>query len=371
MNRREFMKTMSGLGCAAIVSSLLESCSTSQDTLVEPTALKPASPTSESLPPTSLPAIPTTTLQIPATEKVSTARVVLVKTDDRSLGVQRALDILDVQDVQDRNFLIKPNLNSDDPAPGSTHTDVLTTLHGWLKSRDVGQVSLGDRSGMAATERVLEVKGIQAMSEEFGFEVLNFHTLPAHQWELITFDDSHWQYGFPIAKPVLESEGIVSVCCLKTHRFGGHFTMSLKNSVGMVASYIPGESHGYMTELHNSKYQREMIAEINTAYQPDVILLDGMEAFVGGGPESGMLVHPGVVLAGTDRVAIDAVGVAILRNFGTTHHVQKGPVFEQAQIARAAELGIGISQPDMIEIVTDDDQSAEYASVLQSILLEA
>jgi uncharacterized protein (DUF362 family) len=371
MNRREFIKTVYGVGCAAIVSGLLESCSPSQGTTVEPTTLKSVSPTSEGLPPTQVPATPTRTLQIPATEKVSTARVVLVKTDDRSQGVQRALDMLDVQDIQDRHFLLKPNFNSADPAPGSTHNDVLQTLHSWLKSRGVDQVSVGDRSGMADTERVLRVKGIQAMSDELDFEIVNFQTLPADQWELITFDGSHWQNGFPVAKPVLDAEGIVSVCCLKTHRFGGHFTMSLKNSVGMVASYLPGESYGYMTELHNSRYQREMIAEINTAYEPDVIVLDGIEAFVGGGPESGMLVNPGVVLASTDRVAIDAVGVAILRNFGTTHHVQSGPIFEQAQISRAVELGLGVSQPELIEIVTDDDNSAAYASVLKSILLEA
>ena len=41
-----------------------------------------------------------------------------------------------------------------------------------------------------------------------------------------------------------------------------------------------------------------------------------------------------MVLAGTDRVALDAVGVAILRMFGTTREVSRGRVFEQEQIAR-------------------------------------
>ena len=46
-------------------------------------------------------------------------------------------------------------------------------------------------------------------------------------------------------------------------------------------------------------------------------------------------------MAGTDRVAIDAVGVAILRHFGTTAEVSRGSVFEQEQIARALALGLG------------------------------
>ncbi len=98
---------------------------------------------------------------------------------------------------------------------------------------------------------------------------------------------------------------------LKTHRFGGHFTLSLKNSVGLAGKYLPGDGYNYMQELHGSEHQRRMIAEINAAYQPALIVMDGVEAFVRGGPDRGDLVAANVMLAGTDRVAIDAVGVAL------------------------------------------------------------
>jgi uncharacterized protein (DUF362 family) len=61
-----------------------------------------------------------------------------------------------------------------------------------------------------------------------------------------------------------------------------------------------------MRELHSSDYQRHMIAEINAVYQPDPVIVDGVEAFVTGGPAQGQLVEANVVLAGTDRVALDA-----------------------------------------------------------------
>jgi uncharacterized protein (DUF362 family) len=111
-----------------------------------------------------------------------------------------------------------------------------------------------------------------------------------------------------------------------------------------------------------------MIAEVNVAYQPDLVVLDGVEAFVTGGPATGKRVDSQVVLAGTDRVAIDAVGVALLRLFGTTPEVSRGPVFAQAQIARAVELGLGISGPDEIELITGDDQSAAYAAQIHEAL---
>jgi uncharacterized protein (DUF362 family) len=67
-------------------------------------------------------------------------------------------------------------------------------------------------------------------------------------------------------------------------------------------------------------------------------------------------------------VAIDAIGVAILRHFGTTSAVSRGAIFQQEQIARAVELGLGVEGPDKIELVTDDPDSAAYAAQIWEIL---
>ena len=111
-----------------------------------------------------------------------------------------------------------------------------------------------------------------------------------------------------------------------------------------------------------------MIAEINAAYAPDLIVMDGVEAFVTGGPAKGKKVEAGVVLAATDRVAIDAVGVAILRLFGTTKEVSQGRIFDQEQIARAVELGLGVDTPERIQLVTADPESRDYATQISQVL---
>jgi uncharacterized protein (DUF362 family) len=162
--------------------------------------------------------------------------------------------------------------------------------------------------------------------------------------------------------------GVVQTCCLKTHRYGGHFTLSLKNSVGLAAKRVPGNAHDYMRDLHDSPHQRRMIAEINAAYRADLVVLDGVEAFVRGGPDRGERVDAHVVLAATDRVAIDAVGVALLRHFGTTSEVSRGAIFAQEQIARAVELRVGVGGPRQIELVTGDRESADYANRIRAIL---
>jgi uncharacterized protein (DUF362 family) len=120
--------------------------------------------------------------------------------------------------------------------------------------------------------------------------------------------------GFDVAKPVLQSSCIVTTCCLKTHGYGGVFTMSPKLSLGF-------NHKRKMTELHASFVSmRKMISEINMAYTPSLILLDGIEAF------------------------------------------------EQEQIVRAVELGLGVSRPEDIEIITDDAEGREYVERLRKIL---
>ncbi|MCH8067937.1 MAG: hypothetical protein IID16_01500 [Candidatus Marinimicrobia bacterium] len=48
----------------------------------------------------------------------------------------------------------------------------------------------------------------------------------------------------------------------------------------------------------------------------------------------------------------------------------KTGIFEQGQIARAVELGLGVTRPEEIEIVTDDEDSRMYAEQLREILLK-
>jgi uncharacterized protein (DUF362 family) len=298
----------------------------------------------------------------------SVSHVAFVKTTDRASGVKRAIDLLGLEKFRGKDLFIKPNFNSSDPTPGSTHEDTLVAILRKLKALGAGPLTVGDRSGMGDTRAVMSKKSAFQMGKELDAKVMVFDELGAGDWEVLKFSDSHWEQGFALPRPVRKAGGIVQTCCLKTHRFGGHFTLSLKNSVGFAAKYVPGNSYNFMRELHSSPDQRRMIAEINTAYKPDLIVLDGIQAFVNGGPDQGKMVQSNVVLAGTDRVAIDAVGVALLRHFGTTPEVSRGAIFEQEQIARAVELKLGVSSPRQIELVTDDRESAEYAKQVRAVL---
>jgi len=331
--RREFLKGVTYLGVLAVLSSLAPGC-LKQDT------------TSDS-------------------KETSMTRVGLVRTTDRAEGVRRAVSLLDTNPVSGKTVVLKPNFNSADVTPGSTHIDTLRALVESLQGMGARGITLAERSGPGdSTRTVMDKKGVFPLAQELGFEVLDLQEMGEDGWVLVTPQDSHWKDGFLFPKAYLDAECIVQTCCLKTHAYGGHFTMSLKNSVGMVPGGDP-----YMTELHSSPYQREMIAEINAAYSPGLIVLDGVEAFIAGGPARGTRADTKVMLAGSDRVAIDAVGVAVLRSLGTTPEVSRGRVFEQDQIARAAELGLGVTSPEEIELATDDPESRAFADEIRDILL--
>ncbi|HEY7405563.1 MAG TPA: DUF362 domain-containing protein [Candidatus Angelobacter sp.] len=298
----------------------------------------------------------------------SVAHVAFVKTTDRAAGVKRAIELLGLQKFHGKDLFIKPNFNSSDPTPGSTHEDTLVAVLQQLKAMGAGPLTVGDRSGMGNTREVMTKKSAFQIGKELDAKVIVFDELGADDWELIRASDMHWDQGFALPRPVRNAGGVVTTCCLKTHRYGGHFTLSLKNSVGFAAKVVPGNSYNFMRELHSSPNQRRMIAEINAAYKPELVVLDGIQAFTNGGPDQGKMVQSNVILAGTDRVAIDAVGVALLRHFGTTPEVSQGDIFDQEQIARAVQLKIGISSPKQIELVTGDKESADYAKQIRAVL---
>jgi uncharacterized protein (DUF362 family) len=289
----------------------------------------------------------------------------LVKTSDRVEGVRKAITLLGTNPVKGKTVVLKPNFNSADPFPGSTHNETLRGLVTTLQSMGATKVVLAERSGPGdSTRRVMEKKGIFELAKELNFEIVNLEELGVAGWVHLRPENSHWPNGFHFPRLYHEAECIVQTCCLKTHAYGGHFTLSLKNSVGLV----PRVGYPYMSQLHSSPFQRDMIAEINVAYSPAIVVLDGLECFVDGGPARGTIASPRVIIAGNDRVAIDAVGVAILRSLGTTGQVNQGPIFKQDQIARAAALGLGVTKPEQIKIVTGDTESADFALTVRNVL---
>jgi uncharacterized protein (DUF362 family) len=279
-------------------------------------------------------------------------KVAVISTNDRVYGVNKSLELLGINPAKGKNVILKPNFNTADPPPASTSMETLKQLIIKIKEMGAKSITVAERCGPANTEEAFRKKGLYELADELAFSIVNISALPG----------SHWKDGFLFTKIYDEAECVIETCCVKTHQYGGHFTLSLKNATALV----PREGYGYMNELHSSPHQRKMIAEINAAYKWDLIIMDGVVSFVDGGPMEGTRKDANVFVAGTDKIAIDAVGVALLRMLGTTPEVTQGPIIEQEQLSRAMELGIGISSLEDIEFLADSPESSKMVEKIQA-----
>jgi len=62
--------------------------------------------------------------------------------------------------------------------------------------------------------------------------------------------------------------------------------------------------------------------------------------------------------------------VAVLKELGSNDAIMGKKIFEQEQIKRSVQLGLGVSHPKQIELITDDKPTAVYAKKLREILLK-
>jgi uncharacterized protein (DUF362 family) len=296
--------------------------------------------------------------------------VTLIRTEDRVTGIEEALHSVGgitpaIENLDKGYVLVKPNCNSYDPFPASTHPDTVRLILKLLLEAGLEkeQIVIGDMSGPAwlPTEATMKKNGILNVAKEFGVKVSFFEN---EEWVWVKPKKaSSWPEGFRIAKKAYNASRIISLPCLKTHQFGGVFTLSLKNSVGLIN---PADR----TILHQKPGHR--IAEINLAYTTDLIVLDGLQCFVSGGPAYGKKAASGIIIVGSDRVAADAVGVAILK-FYKAEGIAGVEVKKQEQLKRAAEIGIGHLEADKILVKTsnlaEDEKFDDVAKFVKHQLL--
>lgn len=139
-----------------------------------------------------------------------------------------------------------------------------------------------------------------------------------------------------IVKDFLECDVLINIPIFKDHD-GVRLTGTLKNIMGATSSATNRNFHGVSlipVEGYYSDPVRlgECIAEANLVRKPTLCIADGTEFITTNGPSGpGKLARPHVVVAGTDRVAMDSFGATLL-NLRPE---------ELPTIRKAAELGLG------------------------------
>jgi hypothetical protein len=131
----------------------------------------------------------------------SKSQVAFLSTEDRKSGVALSIKALGINPVKNKDVLIKPNFNTADPAPGSTHNDTLVALVEEVWKMGAKSVSLGERS-YPPTRSVMEHKGILPLMKALDVKVIDFDNLDQNDWVKVKPKASHWQDGFRVARPM-------------------------------------------------------------------------------------------------------------------------------------------------------------------------
>jgi uncharacterized protein (DUF362 family) len=245
--------------------------------------------------------------------------------------------------------LVKPNVNSDDPCPATTSPAVVSAVVTMLREQGAGRVIVGDRSVYwGNTIEYMKAIGIYDAARLAGAEVVD---LEETGWVKVRpRGATGWTGGLSVSKLAKEVDHIVNVPVIKSHKIA-IYSMGLKNTLGMVRPV------DRLDKLHEKNYEEpafgSMIAEANLALRPDLVIMDGTSVMVRGGPFMGETFQPGLVVASRDVVANDVVGLSIMKALGTKADIQEKSPWDQPQIIRACELGLGANGPQDIELHVD------------------
>ncbi len=229
--------------------------------------------------------------------------------------------------------MVKPNFNSPDPFPASTDLDFLKIVLELLLQTGA-KVTVGESSGgmWRPTRKTLAKLGVPEMLAKMGVELVAFDDHPKDWVQIETGGDYLIKATMP--KSAYEATKLVYLPCLKTHSMA-RFTMSLKLGMGLIH---PGERRA----MH-AKNLEQKVVEINLAWQPDLIIMDGRKSFVSGGPDKGELVEPGIVMASGDMVAIDVEGLKILLSYKANNKLFQNP-WDSPQIVTALRHKLGSAE---------------------------
>jgi uncharacterized protein (DUF362 family)/Pyruvate/2-oxoacid:ferredoxin oxidoreductase delta subunit len=227
--------------------------------------------------------------------------------------------------------LIKPNLlMAKQPELGiTTHPEVVRAVVKILKEIDC-QIYLGDGPSVWGKEiervdEVYEETEMKKISKEEGIE-------------LVKFDKRRWRGKFPLTEWLDTCDYLVSIPKFKTHNLT-LLTGAIKNLFGLVTGT-------YKTELHKNYFAQDdfarILVDIYEEAKPVLTVIDGIVAMEGDGPSSnGELRNTGLVLAGSDCVALDTILALIM---GVKP-------FDILTTQEAAARGLGVADIDSISVL--------------------
>jgi len=227
--------------------------------------------------------------------------------------------------------IIKPNIVVTESPEGGANTDprVCKTIANMVRELGAKPI-IGEASSIGqVTEEAIQAAGYGKLRDE-GYEVIDF---TKEEMTKIPIPRGKSLKEVVLPKIVVEADALIDVAKMKTHD-QTEVTLSLKNMKGVLTD--KGKR-----SLHHTFGIFQGVADLCTVVRPSLAVIDGIIAMEGLGPMGGDLVKMGLIIAGKDPVAVDAVTAKIM-GFEPADH---------GCIGAAVEQGVGVGDLAKIEVV--------------------
>lgn len=201
--------------------------------------------------------------------------------------------------------LLKPNFNTADPPPASSDPEFVKAVVELVYDCGAKIVMIGESSTMSLNTRKI-MEELKIFDLENMEQPPRIYVFEERKWVKKEIPEGKYLKSVLLTEFLDRNDRLILLPCLKTHSYA-QFTGSLKLSIGFI-------NPTQRVQLHSRNLQ-EKIAELNKIINPDLIIMDARKCFINKGPAEGEVREPGLILASTDRAAIDVEGIRIIQSF--------------------------------------------------------
>lgn len=256
-------------------------------------------------------------------------------------GVKEALSLiggLERLKIKDKTVLVKPNCVSSQPSPATTNPKVISAVVELFYEQGAKKVVVGDMSALAtfSTKRNMKKNGMAKAAIDSGAEVVVFED---YDWVSVDLLGAEYVKTAYVTEWLYKTDIIVNLPVIKTHR-SASYSITFKNFIG--CTHLKQRPY-----LIDRKHWEELVAEFNLACRPHLNIVDGTVSMIEHGPWEGTPAETNLIIASSDRVAADIVGLGVIKSFGKWEMVADKDVWDQRQIRHAVSLGVGKGKGDM------------------------
>ncbi len=276
------------------------------------------------------------------------ALVSIVHGRDVEKMVRTAIDLIGGMErlnVLGKSVLLKPNILCGSPPPATTNPRVIRAVAKILYESGARRVLVGDMSAFfkLPTRKNMDATFIKLMAEEVEAELVPFDE---GGWISVDLPEGEFLKRVYVSEALFQVDRIINLPVIKTHQ-SATYSIALKNFIG--ATHFRHRPY-----LVDRSHWEEVIAEVNLACTPDLHIVDGTRIMVEGGPWKGRAMDPNLIIATGDRIAADVIGLGVLKHYSELPRIREVEVWDQRQVRRAMELGLGIKGKEEIELLARD-----------------